>query len=164
MVSEYLGIGNINQFLHFQVLKTRRKDRIVKVERRRAIGSEAQFERALLESEDSSTLNTSFIERLNLTLRQACAYLTRRTTCHARGQDQLENQLEIVRCHYNFLRPHRALRFGKETRTPAMQAGLLNRRFSFREIFLIRLLTIMSRMLKDVMVSFQTFRTGTACF
>ena len=117
-----------------------------------------------LESEDSSTLNTSFIERLNLTLRQACAYLTRRTTCHARGHDQLDNQLEIVRCHYNFLRPHRALRFGKETRTPAMQAGLLNRRFSFREVFLTRLLTIMSRMVQDVMVSFQTLRTGIACF
>ena len=35
--------------------------------------------------------------------------------------------LELVRCHYNFVRPHRALRFGRETRTPAMQAGLVKR-------------------------------------
>jgi IS1 family transposase len=110
--------------LYGQVLKTRRNDRIIKVERRAVTGAAWRFEEALLESEDSSTLNTSFVERLNLTIRQASAYLTRRTTCHARCMEQLRNQLEIVRYHYNFMRPHRALKFGSETRTPAMQAGL----------------------------------------
>jgi len=37
------------------------------------------MEQLLFESEDSSTINTSFIERLNLTIRQSCAYLGRRT-------------------------------------------------------------------------------------
>ena len=37
------------------------------------------MEQLLFESEDSSTINSSFIERLNLTLRQGCAYLGRRT-------------------------------------------------------------------------------------
>jgi len=31
--------------------------------------------------------------------------------------------------------PHSSLRFGKVTRTPAMQAGLFDRPLSFREIF-----------------------------
>lgn len=128
--------------LYAQVLKTRRSNRVVKVERRKEIGSQAEFEDALLESEDSETLNTSFIERLNLTLRQATSYLTRRTTCHARRVEQLRNQLEIVRCHYNFLRPHRALKFGAEMRTPAMQAGLAECRLGFREIFL-RLISVL---------------------
>jgi len=122
--------------LYAQVIKTRRNNRVIKVERREEIGSEVEFEKALLESEDSETLNTSFIERLNLTLRQATSYLTRRTTCHARRSEQLENQLEIVRCYYNFLRPHRALKFGMETRTPAMQAGLAKCRLTIRGIFL----------------------------
>ncbi len=74
-------------------------------------------------SEDSSTLNTSFIERLNLTIRQGSAYLSRRTLSHARSQAKLEEHLELRRCHYNFVRPHSALKFGRETRTPAMQAG-----------------------------------------
>ena len=134
--------------LYAQVLKTRRKDRIIKVERRRVIGSAKEFEHALLESEDSSTLNTSFIERLNLTLRQATSYLTRRTTCHARMKEYLENQLEIVRCHYNFLRPHRALQFGSETRTPAMQAGLVSRRISFREIFTFGFISVFFERIK----------------
>ena len=86
-------------------------------------------------SEVSSKLNTSFMERLNLTIRQGSAYLCRRTTCHARWQERLEDHLELLRCHYNFVRPHRALRFGREVRTPAMQAGLTTRRLTFREIF-----------------------------
>ena len=59
--------------LYAQVLKTRRNDRIVKVERRALIGAAWRFEEALKNSEDSSTINTSFIERLNLTIRQSLA-------------------------------------------------------------------------------------------
>ena len=36
---------------------------------------------------------------------------------------------------YNFVRPHRALKFGAQVRTPAMQAGLTTRRLTLREIF-----------------------------
>jgi len=139
VVSEVIG----KQCLYAQVVKTRRNNRVAKVERRGEIGSKAEFEKALLESEDSETLNTSSIERLNLALRQAMSYLTRRTTCHGRRMEQLENQLEMVRCDYNFLRPHRALKFGMETRTPAMQAGLASRRPTFREIFLWFLMFIL---------------------
>jgi len=47
----------------------------------------------------------------------------------------LEEHLELLRCYYNFVRPHGALKFGRETRTPAMQAGLTTRRLTFREVF-----------------------------
>ena len=70
-------------------------------------------------------MNTSFIERLNLTIRQGLAYLTRRTLSHARSKEKLEEELELLRCHYNFARPHGALKFGRVIRTPAMQAGLV---------------------------------------
>ena len=80
-------------------------------------------------------MNTSFIERLNLTVRHCCAYLARRRLSHARGEEHLTAQLELVRCFYNFIRPHRALQFGKVIRTPAMQAGLAARRLRFRDIF-----------------------------
>ena len=109
-----------------QVLKTRRNNRVVRVERRVKIGTASRLKAALLASEDSETLNTSFVERLNLTIRQGSAYLRRRSPCHARGADQLHGHIELLRCYYNFIRPHRALRFGRETRTPAMQAGLVS--------------------------------------
>jgi hypothetical protein len=88
-----------------------------------------------LESEDSETLNTSFIERLNLTIRQGSTYLRRRSPCHARRQHQLHGYVELLRCHYNYFRPHRVPKFGREVRTPAMQAGLVTKQLSFRDIF-----------------------------
>ena len=80
-------------------------------------------------------MNTSFIERLNLTIRQSSAYLSRRTLSHARMQDTLDAHLELLRCYDNFVRPHGALTFGRETRTPAMQAGLATRQLTLRDIF-----------------------------
>ena len=118
-----------------QVLKTRRNDRVVRVERRVKIGTTSRLKAALWESEDSETLNTSFVERLNLTIRQGSAYLRRRSPCHARGADQLRGHVELLRCYYNFIRPHRALKFGRETRTPAMQAGLMSAAMHWSDIF-----------------------------
>ena len=117
------------------VLKTRRTDRVVRVARRRRIGTAGRLKAALWESEDSETLHTSFVERLNLTIRQGSAYLRRRSPCHARGADQLHGHVDLLRCSYNFIRPHRALKFGRETRTPAMQVGLVNAPMNWSDIF-----------------------------
>jgi IS1 family transposase len=107
--------------LYGQVIKIRRNDRIVKVERRAIIGDASRLEERVRDSEDSSKLNTSFFERLNLTIRQGSAYLLRRTISHARRKERLEDHLELLRCYYNFVRPHRALKFGDEIRTPAIR-------------------------------------------
>ena len=114
---------------------TRRHDRVVRVERRAVIGAAWRLDQALTHSEDSPTVNTSFIERLNLTIRQRSTYLSRRTLSHARSTDTFEAHLELLRCYYNFVRPHGALKFGRETRTPATQAGLATRRLTLRDIF-----------------------------
>ena len=105
------------------------------MERRTRICAAWRWEQAWRECEDSEKLNTSFIERLNLTIRQGSAYLCRRTLCYARRTERLEAHLELLRCYYNFVRPYRALKFGREVRTPAMQAGLTKRRLTLREIF-----------------------------
>ena len=130
-----------------QVIKIRRNNRVTKVDRSIVIGDKRDLEKALLNSEDSDTLNTSFIERLNLTIRQSTSFLTRRTTCFAWFEEFVEKQLDILRCHYNFLRPHRALKLGPEIRTPAMQAGLAKRRFTFRDVFTFLIAIILVRKL-----------------
>ena len=128
------GVGCV----HAQVIKKIRQNRVVKVGTKLVIGSKWRLEDALEESEDSAKLNTAFIERLNLTIRQGSAYLNRRSPCHARKKRTLEDHLELLLCHYNFVRPHGSLKFGKVMRTPAMQAGLASRRLSFRDIFTTR--------------------------
>ena len=146
-----------------QVLKTRRNNRVVRVERRVKIGTATRLKAALWESEDSETLNTSFVERLNLTIRQGSAYLRRRSPCHARCEERLRGHVELLRCHYNFVRPHRALKFGRETRTPAMQAGVVSTRLTWSHIFTARGLS--RRLLVAVVripVIVQLRETGTA--
>jgi len=59
----------------------------------------------------------------------------RRTACHSRHKDLLDDNLSLQMCYYNFVRPHSALKFGEEMWTPAMQAGLVKNQLSFREIF-----------------------------
>jgi hypothetical protein len=130
-VRKVLGVAAV----YGQVVKTRRNNRVQRVQRNMKLGTAGQLDRLLLESEDSETLNTSFVERLNLTLRQSLAYLQRRCPAHARCFRRLDEDLALVQCHYNFIRPHRALKFGSSCKTPAMQAGLMDRRLLFRDIF-----------------------------
>ena len=125
--------------IYAQVIKDFRNNRVYRVDRRLLSGTEAQLHEALFDSEDSSTVNTSFVERLNLTIRQGCSYLSRRSGGHARYSEHLDDQMALLQCHYNFIRPHRSLKLGKERRTPAWQAGLVSRQLTFREVFLHRL-------------------------
>ncbi len=129
--------------LYGMVQKTRRKDRVIRVEREQRIGARWRFRDALLESEDSEKLNTSFIERLNLFIRHGSAYLSRRTLAHARTEEHLDDHLALLQWYYNFGRPHAGLRFGREVRTPAEQAQLVSRKLTFRDLFTVLLIAIL---------------------
>ena len=104
-------------------------------ERRRRIGTAGRLQAARWESEDSETLHTAFVERLNLTIRPGSASLRRRSPCHARGADQLHGHVDRLRGSYHVIRPHRALQCGREPRTPAMHAGLVNAPMNWSDIF-----------------------------
>jgi transposase-like protein/IS1 family transposase len=118
-----------------QVIKGFKRNRVVVVDRRLVIGTEERLADMLYESEDSEKLNTAFIERLNLTIRQGSSYLRRKSAAHAREGVCLHDHLSLLHCYYNFIRPHRSLRFGNDTWTPAMVAGIAKRRHSFRSLF-----------------------------
>jgi hypothetical protein len=62
--------------VHAQMIK---KNRFVKVGTKLVIASEWRLEDAPEESNDSTKLNATFVERLNLTIRQGSAYLNRRS-------------------------------------------------------------------------------------
>ena len=111
-----------------------RGSRIRRVHKKHVLGSEWQFETAFERSEDSEDLNTAYIERLNLFIRRGLVCLHRRTSSALQSRAKLEDLIELLRCYYNFVRRHRALKFGREVRTPAQQAGLVTRRLSFRDI------------------------------
>jgi hypothetical protein len=107
--------------IYGQVIKKRRENRVIRVDRKLLLGTKSELEEALFYSEDSSILNTSFVERHNLTIRRGSAYLGRRTPCHARHSRCLIGQMALMMMYYSFVRPHMALKFGKIVKTPAMQ-------------------------------------------
>jgi len=132
-----------------QVVKKWKKNRITRVDREIVIGEPWQIQHALDCSEDSEKLNTSFIERLNLTIRRNTSYLHRQTPAHARSPQALAAQLDLQRCYYNFMRPHLALKFGNQIWTPAMMAGIMKRKLSWRDVLNHYFLAIMLVLLAD---------------
>ena len=116
--------------------KVFRHGAIVRVHHKLVTGHRWQLAEALERSEDSDDLNTAYIERLNLFIRRALVYLHRRTSRVLQSRGNLVDQIDLLRCYYNFVRPHGALKFGREVRTPAQQAGRVTRRLTFRDIFL----------------------------
>ncbi len=117
-----------------QVVKKWKKNCITKVEREIIIGEPWQIKYALECSEDSESLDTGFIERLNLTIRRNTSYLHRQTPAHARSTQALAEQLDFQGCYYNFMRPHLALKFGNQIWTPTMMAGITKRKLTWRDV------------------------------
>jgi len=70
-------------------------------------------------------------------VRRSLAALHPRANAVSRTEASLEAQPELLRCYYNFARPHQSLRQGRQRRTPAMAAGLTTRLLTLREIFSI---------------------------
>jgi transposase-like protein len=92
----------------------------------------------------SGKIQTAFVERLNLTLRELTAPLSRRTWSMAYDRKHLMLHVEWVRSYYHFARPHMALKRvyangRKQYLTPAVAAGVAKRRYGVRELLLIAL-------------------------
>ncbi len=95
--------------LYGQIIKHYRRRRLVRVERRALLGSLDQLTAALRSSRESGTIQTAFVERINLTVRQAVTALTRRTWGIAQSSAELMFHLEGWRAYYHVTRPHPSL-------------------------------------------------------
>jgi IS1 family transposase len=139
------------QLLYAQVIKTVRRRRLVGVTHRVVFGTLEAVQQVLARC--GWQINTAFVERINLNLRQHVAAVGRRVTTLCKGEDGLRQQLALYRCYYNFCLPHASLRqplpqpeptngtgSAKVWRpcTPAMAAGLTDHVWTLREVLLYR--------------------------
>jgi hypothetical protein len=96
-------------------------------------------------------INTAFIERLNLDLRQHVAAIGRRVNTLCTHEAGMRQQLALFHTYHNFVLPHASLHLplsdaihgtgsGKrwQQRTPAMAAGLTDRVWNLREVLMYR--------------------------
>jgi len=139
------------QLLYAQVVKTIRRRRLVRVRHRVVFGTLEAVNQLL--APRGWQINTSFVERLNLTIRQHVAAVGRRVTTMCKGEDGVRQQLAWYQVYYNFCLPHASLRqplpqpvptngTGSakmwQSRTPAMAAGLTDHVWTLREVLLFR--------------------------
>jgi len=131
------------------VHKERKKGRVVSVTTRIIYGRKEEI-LTLLESVGQK-INTSFVERINLTLRHLVSRLHRKTLCFSKKREYLVHHLHLALTYYHFTRYHASLRVKLpepiptrgngspkkwQQRTPAMAAGLTDHQWPLRELLM----------------------------
>jgi IS1 family transposase len=139
------------QLLYAQGVKTVRRRCLVRVRHRVVFGTLETVNAVLAPL--GCQINTAFIERLNLTIRQHGAAVGRRVSTLCKGEDGIQRQLALYHVYYNFCLPHTSVcqpllqpeptpgtgsakRW--QPRTPAMAAGLTDHVWTLREVLLFR--------------------------
>ena len=139
------------ELLYAQVVKTVRRRRLVRVQTGSCSARWGRSSRCWRPC--GWQINTTFVERFNLSLRQHVAAIGRRVSTLCKGEDGLGQQLALYHVYDNFVLPHASLRqpvpqpvpthgTGSATQwqpqTPAMAAGLTDHVWSLREVLLYR--------------------------
>jgi IS1 family transposase len=91
-----------------RVHKERKKGRVVSVTTKVIYGSKDEIQ-ALLELLGQK-INTSFVERVNLTMRHLVSRLHRKTLCFSKQREYLVYHLRLALAYYHFARHHASLR------------------------------------------------------
>jgi transposase-like protein/IS1 family transposase len=135
------------QLQYAQVIKQTRRRRLVAVSSRVVFGTLSGIKQVLAAT--GWQINTAFVERVNLSIRQHVAAVGRRVTTVCKGEVGLRQQLTLYHLYYNFCLPHASLRLplpqpegtkgmGSAKRwhpcTPAMAAGLTDHVWTLREV------------------------------
>jgi IS1 family transposase/transposase-like protein len=136
-----------------QVVKTRERGRVVAVDHHVVFGDVQGIATLLASLPTSATINTSFVERENLALRQHNRRLTRKTNAFSKQLPWLEKQLWLSVAYTHLVLPHDSLRqewpMAEPTRgtgsprrwqprTPAMAAGLTDHVWTTDELLSYR--------------------------
>ena len=140
----------VSELLQYAQMKKHRVWRKLKrIEIRVLCGERDAIKERLVSMGLKATVQTSFVERVNLTLRQSVAGLARRTWSQNVMASELEIHLSWYQAYYHFCRGHQSLRTeytvsdqaGKllrryRQRTPAMAAGWTRHRWSVSELIM----------------------------
>jgi IS1 family transposase len=137
--------------LYAQVIKQYRRKRVVGVTHRVVFGTREAIEHVL--AAWGWKINPSFIERLNLDIRQRVAAVGRRVNTLCQSADGMQQQLAVFHVYYNFVLAHASLRQPLWTPeatngrgsakvwqpwTPAMAAGVTDHVWTLQEVLMFR--------------------------
>jgi IS1 family transposase len=130
-----------DQLLYGQLVKRKRSRKLAYAITRMLWGRRKALIQKLKSVGLSGLIQTAFIERVNLTIRQSVAPLMRKTWSLAQSEHALLMHVQWWRLYYHFVREHSSLRTpvpglkGRyRARTPAMAAGLTDRVWTVGEL------------------------------
>ncbi len=139
------------ELLYAQVVKSYRRRRLVGVTHRVVFGTPLAIEQVLARC--GWRINTAFVERLNLDIRQCVAAIGRRVNTLCQDEAGVRDQVTLFQTYHNFVLPRASLRqpllipeatngrgAAKVWRpcTPAMAAGLTDHVWTLKEVLCYR--------------------------
>ena len=123
-----------------QVCKKRKKGRVVEVVQRVVFG-DPEAVMHLLGADGGGTINTAYVERLNLTFRNSLARFIRRTMNFSKEMQMHSHAINFFQAWYNLVKPHQSLRVRVDDgirkwkqRTPLMAEGLADHVWTLEEL------------------------------
>lgn len=122
-----------------QVIKHQQKHRVVEVERRLLRGDPDQAQKLLHKTSGCQVLNTAYIERLNGTMRERLAQLTRKCRHAACRLESLHHGMYLLGVTYNLCWPHQQLSRHHQQVSPAMASGVTDHLWSSVELFMYKI-------------------------
>jgi IS1 family transposase len=148
----YAGIGRKPKpvlapkegLLYAQVCKKREHGSVVGMVKRIVFGDPHDI-LSILGADTDGKINTSYIERLNLTIRNSLARFIRKTMNFSKNRTKHTKIIDFLQAWYNFVKPHISLRVPKidgnrkwEQRTPMMAKGLTDHIWKLGELLMFR--------------------------
>jgi hypothetical protein len=128
-----------------QVCKRRENGRVVEIVENIVFGDPEEVLR-LLGADSGGRINTSYVERLNLSIRNSLARFIRRGMNCSKDPEMHSKAIDFFQAWYNFVKPHKSLRLEISDRnrkwtqrTPAMAEGLTDHIWSLRELLDFRI-------------------------
>jgi len=122
-------VFDVKEVLYAIVHKTREKGRVVAVEERIIYGAYEEIEKIIEQSPVSKHINTSFVERKNLDIRQKNRRMTRKTQSFSKDPGMHDYQMEFTVAFGNFCHRHSSIK-----KSPAMALGITDHVWSLEEL------------------------------
>jgi len=150
---QYKGIGRKplpilvprDDLKYVKVFKKKVKDYVVETIDRIIFGDPKEiFD--MLGADSDGYIGTSYVERINLTIRTSLARFIRRGMNFSKTLRMHTKALDLFQAWYNFIKPHKSLRLKIDSgnkkwfqRTPAMAEGITDHIWSLKELLTFRI-------------------------
>jgi IS1 family transposase len=134
----------LDELKYVKILKNKVKNSVVETFQRIIFGNPKEiFE--MLGVDLNGYIGTSYVERINLTIRTSLARFIRKGMNFSKTMRMHKKALDLFQAWYNFIKPHKSLRLKIDSgnrkwfqRTPAMAEGVTDHIWSLKELLTFR--------------------------